>query len=116
MSIRNKVAAAALAIVASTMLFACSAGKPSQEEVRGGYEKILAETSTAGLDVPPEAMDKMLDCIVPKAYEQLSDKALNALAKGDPNGGISGEDQTKLQQIGADCGKELAAEMLKDVG
>lgn len=116
MSIRNKVAAAVLAVAASTMLFACSAGKPSIDEVRGGYEKILAETPTGGIDLPADMMDKMLDCVVPKAYEQLSDEALNAIAKGDPQGGISAEDQTKLQQIGADCGKELAADALQEVG
>lgn len=110
MTIRTKVAAAVLAVAASSMLLSCSAGKPSQEEVRTGYEKLLSSTEI-GASVPEELKGKLLDCIVPKAYDQLSDKTLNAIAKGDPESGISAEDQNKLNQIGQECGQEIAGDL-----
>lgn len=110
MTIRTKVAAAILAVAASTMLISCSAGKPSQEEVRAGYEQLLDSTEL-GQSVPAEMKGPLLDCIVPKAYDQLSDKALRAIADGDADAGISAEDNSKLSQIGQECGQEVAGQM-----
>lgn len=86
MKLITRTAAAALLIGLPMTLGACGSSggsKPSKADVQAGLTKLMK--AQAGASVIPDAtVKKYTGCIVDKSYDKLSNKALNAITKGDP--------------------------------
>lgn len=103
MKVSQKITAGAFALLAATTLAACSSSKPSQDEVKAGFMKAIG---TMAPGAAGDVAQKIVDCAVPKFYDQVSADTLNVIAKGDTAGQGDAGDANKITDAVQSCTSE----------
>ncbi|AKU16130.1 hypothetical protein [Luteipulveratus mongoliensis] len=81
-----------------------NAGKPSKDEVSAGLKKFYDKDTTISKVADTK---KLSDCVVDKAYDNVSAKTLNAMKDGEPKN-MDPADSQKFANYGAECAKTAA--------
>ncbi|WP_134325166.1 hypothetical protein [Cumulibacter soli] len=115
----RRFAAVGLLGAGAVLLSACG-GAPSESELK---DKFMEQASSAsGLGMDEATYEQLVDCLVPKLMDNVSDDGLEALMDADADTLVSGgtevsqEDKDAFEDATATCSQELTDQMMEDAG
>ncbi len=107
--VAKRISAAFMAGVAALALTACSGDKPSKDEVKKGFKKVMVDQMGQEMVdmVGEEALTKYVGCIVDEIYDDTSADTLKAFADGDVDYKMKKEESDKFDKAAEKCTGEL---------
>lgn len=105
----HRTAAVAALLALPLGMTACGGSKPSKDDVRAGFQKVINEKSGAAASSPEmkPKMTKYTDCILDEAYDDLSPEALNAMKDGDEKAEVPAKDKKTMEKAVNACASTL---------
>ncbi len=107
--IAKRISAAFMAGVAALALTACSGDKPSKDDVKKGFKKVMVEEMGQEMVdmVGEDALTKYIGCIVDEIYDDVSADTLKAIADGDLDYKPKDDEDDKFEKAYEKCTGEL---------